>query len=188
MNDQGDLIRLLDLDQDFIIDLIYATPHNFTKQQIYQSGECYIDKHTAARLIEAKNTVKGDGYRMKIWDAYRPVSAQKRFWDILPDNNFVARPPDMNTLKEFRPSHMNGQCVDVTLTDLDGNDIPMPSEFDDFTEKASLDCPSTDPTLRKNAAYLRDVMVKAGFRPYSGEWWHFYDMTTKPVPYLDFQI
>lgn len=185
MNDLGDLIRLIDLDPDFIINLKYAGPDNFTGQTVYSSGECYINKHTALLLIQAKNAVKAQGFRMKIWDAYRPISAQRRFWDILPNNDFVARPPDMEKLTEFRPSHMNGQCVDVTLTDTQGCDIPMPSEFDDFSERATLSCPFTEPERIKNALILRSAMEQAGFASYDNEWWHFYDVTTPPAPYLD---
>ena len=179
----GNLVRLLDLDHDFIIDLRYAREDNFTGKAVYDFKDCYIDIHTAKQLIAAKNAAKKDGFRIKVWDAYRPVSAQQRFWDILPDNDFVAYPPDMDTITEFKNSHMNGQCVDVTLTDMDGNDVPMPSEFDDFTEKARLDCPKTEGEARKNGEYLRDIMVAAGFTPYSGEWWHFYDHNTEPVRY-----
>ncbi len=188
MNQQGDLIRLLDMDSEFIIDLRYATSNNFTKQKVYNSGECYINKSTAALLIKAKNIAKEKGYLMKVWDAYRPISAQERFWEILPDNNFVAYPPDMKVLTVFKPSHMNGLCVDITLTDLNGNDIPMPSEFDDFSEKASLSCPTLREEERNNAVYLKSVMESVGFKPYSGEWWHFYDMVTPPCPYLDFKF
>ncbi|MFR5149694.1 MAG: M15 family metallopeptidase [Ruminococcus sp.] len=67
---------------------------------------------------------------MKIWDAYRPIRAQKRFWEIMPNDDFIARPPDMTKIKKFRPTHMNGMCVDVTLTDKEGNEIEMPSPFD----------------------------------------------------------
>ncbi|MEY8367628.1 M15 family metallopeptidase [Anaerovoracaceae bacterium 42-11] len=181
----GNLVRLLDVDPDFIIDLVYATADNFTGSVVYDSPECYIDVDTAQRLIAAKNMAKKDGYRMKVWDAFRPTSAQQRFWDLLPDNNFVAYPPDMETITEFKNSHMNGQSVDVTLTDMDGNDIPMPSAFDDFTEKARLDCPTTSGEALKNATYLRDIMVRAGFSPYSGEWWHFYDRNPVPVRYTE---
>ena len=52
-------------------------------------------------------------------------------------------------MTKFKNSHMNGQCVDVTLTDLNGNEVPMPSEFDDFTEKARLDCKETTGEARK---------------------------------------
>ena len=185
MKEQQNLVRLLDLDPDFIIDLRYATADNFTKNVVYSSRECYIDRHTAGQLIAAKNAAKEKGFRIKVWDAFRPVSAQRRFWDLFPDNDFVARPPDVNNMTEFKNSHMNGQCVDVTLTDMNGNDIPMPSEFDDFTEKARLDCRQTTGEARKNAEFLRDIMEAAGFTPYAGEWWHFYDRNVRPVKYSE---
>lgn len=108
MNEKGNLVRLLDLDDDFIIDLKYATADNFTGQKIYNSNDCYMDRHTAEILIRAKNIFTKDGYRVKVMDAYRPISAQEKFWQILPDDNFVARPPDMAKLKVFRPTHLNG--------------------------------------------------------------------------------
>ena len=103
------MIRLLDLDADFIIDLRYATADNFTGVQVYRSAECWVDAHTAQILIQAKNIFKAAGYRVKIWDAYRPIRAQRRFWEILPDDNFVARPPEVAKIKTFRPSHRRGQ-------------------------------------------------------------------------------
>ena len=136
--DRGNLVRLFDIDDDFILDLRYATKDNFTGEQIYSSNECYMDRHTAEILIKAKDIFKKDGYRVKIWDAYRPISAQKKFWEVMPNDDFVARPPDMATIKKFRPTHMNGLCVDVTLTDMDGKEIEMPSEFDDMTGKGAL--------------------------------------------------
>ena len=188
MKEWGNLVKLTDVNDDFIIDIKYATADNFTGAVVYTSNTCYIDKNTAKRLVEAQKAAHKAGFKMKIWDAYRPVSAQKRFWELLPDNNFVAYPPDMSTMKEFKNSHMNGQCVDVTLTDMDGKDVPMPSGFDDFTEKARLDCPQTTGQARKNGEFLRDIMVEAGFTPYEGEWWHFYDRNVAPVRYSDLQL
>ena len=83
LEDKGNLIRLLDIDDDFIIDLKYATADNFTGEQIYNSAECYMDRHTAEILIKARDIFKKDGYRLKIWDAYRPISAQAKFWEVL---------------------------------------------------------------------------------------------------------
>ena len=185
---QGNLVRLLDLDHDFIIDLKYATDDNFTGQKIYASGECWIDRHTAGILCRAKDIFRKDGYRVKILDAYRPISAQKRFWEILPDDRFVARPPDMAVIKSFRPTHMNGMCVDVTLTDLAGSEIEMPSPFDTLTKAASLDDPGHTETARKNGMYLREVMESVGFIHYDEEWWHFYDVTGEPQPFTDYPI
>ena len=116
---QGNLVKLIDVDDDFIIELRYATEDNFTGKRVYESAECYIDRETLKMLIEARNVFKRDGYRIKIWDAYRPISAQKRFWEIYPDDNFVARPPDMKTMTSFRSTHMNGQCVDITQPDME---------------------------------------------------------------------
>lgn len=179
----GNLVRLLDIDKDFIIDLRYATTNNFTNSKIYNSNECYIDKNTAKLLLNAKNIFKSDGYKVVVWDAYRPVSAQQKFWDLVQDNNYVAYPPDLSKKIEFKNSHMNGQCIDITLADNMGKYIPMPSNFDDFTDFSRIDCKRINPVARKNAEYLRDVMISCGFSPYEGEWWHFYDKTTKPTPY-----
>ena len=79
MKQYENLVRLLDVDPEFIIDLKYAKPDNFTGSVVYPFTECYIDVHTAAQLVKAKEMAKKDGYRIKVWDAYRPVSAQKRF-------------------------------------------------------------------------------------------------------------
>lgn len=188
MTDQGNLIKLLELDNDFIIDLKYATDDNFTGNKVYNSGECYMDKHTAEILIKARDIFKKDGYRVKIWDAYRPISAQERFWELMPNDDFVGRPPDMSKITKFRPTHLNGLCVDITLTDMDGNDIEMPSEFDDFSERASLACETITPEAKKNGEYMKKVMEEVGFLAYENEWWHFYDVTTEPTPFMNFQI
>lgn len=185
---RGDLVRLLDLDSDFIIDLKYASSDNFTKQVIYSSKECYINKNTAKLLIEAKNRFKADGYRVKIWDAYRPVSAQRRFWEVMPNPDFVAPPPEINANKALRASHLNGLCVDITLTDSDGRELKMPSAFDEFGKSASLSCPGISDEARKNASYMKKIMESVGFEAYDMEWWHFYDRKTPPVPFIDYQI
>lgn len=186
--EKGNLVKLVEVDNEFIICLKYATSDNFTGQKIYNSDECWIDRHTAEILIKAKNIFKTAGYRVKVWDAYRPISVQAKFWEIMPNNDFVARPPDMSKIKDFKPSHMNGLCVDITLTDLEGNDITMPSEFDDMTERASLKCEKTSEEGRQNAVYMKEVMESVGFLSYENEWWHFYDVSTEPTPFMDFLI
>lgn len=94
----------------------------------------------------------------------------------------------MTKIKTFRPTHMNGLCVDVTLTDENGKDLEMPCGFDDMTEKASLLCSKTPVQGRKNAAYMKNIMESVGFQAYDKEWWHFYDVSTDPTPLMDFQI
>ena len=65
MERKGNLIKLTDLSSDFIIDLKYATPDNFTGVQVYQSADCWLDEHTAQILIKAKEIFEKDGYRVK---------------------------------------------------------------------------------------------------------------------------
>lgn len=188
MERKGNLVRLTDLSKDFIIELKYATPDNFTGTKVYQSNDCWLDEHTAEILVEAQKIFHKDGYRVKVWDAYRPIRAQQRFWEIMPNDDFVARPPDMSKLRTFRPTHMNGMCVDVTLTDWEGNEIEMPSPFDTMDERAALECPLHSPAGRKNGTYLKQVMESVGFQAYECEWWHFYDVTAEPAPFSDYEI
>ena len=105
----------------------------------------------------------------------------------MPNDDFIARPPDMTKIKKFRPTHMNGMCVDVTLTDKEGNEIEMPSPFDIMDERASLNYSGHSETGRRNGEYLKQVMESVGFQAYECEWWHFYDVSTDPAP-LDYEI
>ena len=91
MERKGNLIKLTDLSSDFIIELRYATPDNFTGMQVYQSADCWLDEHTAQILIKAKEIFKKDGYQVKIWDAYRPSRAMKSSFGIISQNRFCAR-------------------------------------------------------------------------------------------------
>ena len=66
--------------------------------------------------------------------------------------------------------------------------MEIPSAFDDFSEKAALRNAAPGSEGEKNAAYLKEVMESVGFQAYKNEWWHFYDVTTEPTPFMDFQI
>ncbi|MBP1927019.1 D-alanyl-D-alanine dipeptidase [Sedimentibacter acidaminivorans] len=188
MSDKDSLVRLLDLDPEFIIDIKYATDNNFTKQRVYNFNDCYLNKDTAILLIKAKKIFKKDGYKVKVWDAYRPIRAQKLLFEIVPIDDFVATPPDMRKPIIFEYSHMNGLSVDITLVDSNGNELEMPTEFDDFTEMAGLGCDKIPPQARKNAEYLKSVMESVGFKAYRNEWWHFNDVVTKATPYSDVEF
>lgn len=185
MSEDFRIVRLLDLDDEFIIDLKYATDDNFTGQIIYSSRECYIYEKTAKLLIEAKNIFKGDGYRVKVWDAYRPISAQSKLYEVYPIDEFVAPPPDLSKPIDYTPSHMNGMSVDITLVDRYGNEIFMPTEFDAFVPEAGLGSDNIPDIPRENAAYLCRVMESVGFEAYEYEWWHFSDNHNEPMPYSD---
>ena len=97
------------LDPEIIVDLKYATPDNFTGKVVYDFQTAIARTGTAKKLAHASKLVKDQGYRLKIWDAYRPVSAQKRLFEVYPDPKFVAKPnPNF--------SHQKGVTFDLTLT------------------------------------------------------------------------
>jgi len=181
------LVRLLDMDEKFVIDIKYATSDNFTGQKVYPVEIAVIHKETALKLIKANNRFREDGYKIKIWDAYRPVHVQQIFWDVYPDPKFVARPPSLDDPNP-RPSHCNGMSVDITLVDENGIELEMPSEFDDFSDRASASYPYMSATARKNVDYLIEIMEEYGFKNYSGEWWHFNDITSTPIKYQDIPL
>lgn len=182
------LVLLKDLDDSFIIDLRYASGNNFTGKIIYSSPICVIRRETGEKLVKAQEVVREKGYRLKVWDAYRPLHAQRKLFEVCPINDFVAKPPDKPMTSGFRPRHNNGMAVDVTLVDDEGNELEMPSEFDDFSERGRFSNPNMTDQARKNVDYLHEVMTKVGFRTYDTEWWHFVDGVEEPTPYLDIPL
>ncbi len=171
-----DFVLVTEYIPDISIDLRYATDNNFTGQVIYGFTDAYLRYGTVQKLAEAQASLRELGYSLKIWDAFRPTSAQWKLWEVCPDAQYVANPT------KGYSSHSRGNTVDVTLVDNDGSDVPMPTAFDDFSPLADRDYSDiTNETAVKNAELLEAVMKDAGFKPYSGEWWHFSDETVYPV-------
>ncbi|NLY86091.1 MAG: M15 family metallopeptidase [Tissierellia bacterium] len=179
---------LKDLDDSFIIDLRYASTNNFTGKIIYPVPVCAIRKETGEKLVKAHNIFKKDGFRIKVWDAYRPLHVQRILFEACPYNDYVAKPPEKPITSGFRPRHNNGMAVDITLVDKDGNELEMPSDFDDFSERGKLSYKYMTKEARKNVDYLHKVMNSVGFRSYENEWWHFVDNIEEPTPYLDIPL
>lgn len=152
---------------------------------MYPVEVCVIKRETGEKLVKAHEIFKESGYTLKIWDAYRPLQVQRDLYEIFPHNTFVAKPPETPITSGFRPRHNNGMCVDVTLVDRQGREIEMPSEFDDFTEKASPTSETMTEEARKNINYLIEIMEGLGFQNHGKEWWHFCDILETPTPYLD---
>ena len=175
-----EFVRIVDYVPEAVTDLKYATTENFTGQVIYDFTEAYARYGTVAKLAQAQEIFSQQGYRIKIWDAYRPVSAQFRLWEICPDGNFVSNP------NVGYSNHTRGCALDLTLIDSEGNEIEMPTSFDDFSEKADRDYSDVSPAAAENAQMLEDVMTSCGFQGYYNEWWHFND-TVRYEPELEFQ-
>lgn len=156
-------------------ELPYATEDNFTGQVIYDFPDAYLRWGTVKKLRAVSEELGQMGLGLKIWDGFRPVSAQFRLWQVCPNPTYVANPE-----KGFS-SHSRGNTVDLTLVDETGQELEMPTAFDDFTAKADRDYSDCSETAAENARLLERTMEKHGFSGYFGEWWHFTDTQDYPV-------
>ena len=163
------LVRVVDYIPDIVIDLKYATADNFTGVIIYDFSDAYLRYGTVKKLSEVQTELRDIDMGLKIWDAFRPVSAQFRLWEVYPDPVYVANP-----ITGFS-SHSRGNTVDITLVNSNGTEVQMPTGFDDFSLLADRDYSDCDEVSADHARLLENIMKEHGFTPYSGEWWHFSD-------------
>lgn len=178
----ADLVELLTLEPTFVLNIKYATKDNFTHQAVYTSGPCFLEQEAAIALKKVQEELKSQGLGLKIWDGYRPLSAQYTLWSICSDPDYVADPK-----KGSR--HNRGCAVDVTLVSLaDGKELEMPTEFDNFTPKAHRDYMDLPAQAIKNRGLLERVMHKHGFIGLPTEWWHFDYQGWEKYPILDIDI
>ena len=158
----SNLVNIETLSDEFIIDMKYASEDNFTGKKIYSIPLCALQIETAKKLITANEEFLKKGLRIKIWDAYRPLSVQKLMWEIIPIHDFVADPSKGGSI------HNSGFAVDVTLVDIQGKELEMPTEFDDFSDKASRNSSSMNESASKNLSILTNILVKHGFKILNG--------------------
>ncbi len=174
----GDLVDITELDSTIVVELKYATADNFLKDTLYSANICLLRRVVAERLIKVHRSLRPMGLGLKIWDGYRPLSVQKKMWGKLPDPRYVANP-------QRGSNHNRGAAVDVTLVDMEGNELEMPTDFDDFSQKAGSDYPYVSGPAKTNRKILQDAMRTQGFITISSEWWHFNDKDCKKYSVLD---
>lgn len=170
-----DFVRVADYIPDIVVDLRYATDNNFTGQRIYDFGELWLRYGTVKKLMPVQEELKQSGFYLKVWDGFRPTSAQFKLWEVCPDPTYVSNPNNGFS------SHSRGNTVDITLVYADGTEVVMPTGFDDFSELADRDYSDCNQEAAANALILEQMMIRYGFKPYSGEWWHFSDTQSYPV-------
>lgn len=177
----SNLIDVQSINPTIQVELRYATKNNFTGQCVYPESvtKCYVLRVVAEKLDRVQQELAKYGLGLKIWDGVRTMYAQKRFWEICPDDRYVAPPS-----KGGR--HTRGTTVDVTLVYLsDGSEVPMPTEFDTFSQKAHSTYMDLPQEIIANRTLLRDVMATYGFKELETEWWHFDLENWQNYPVLD---
>lgn len=176
------LVPLETVQPPCIAEVRYATRHNFTGRVLYPLPRVFLHRDTARALTRVQRDLQKRGLGLKVWDAYRPLSVQWKMWKLIRDDRYVSNPA------KNRGRHTRGTAVDVTLVDKLGRELPMPSDFDDFSERAHRDYRGGTAEQRRNRQLLESAMRRHGFIGYPTEWWHFDLANWKNYPPLDLSI
>lgn len=164
-----ELVDIATVDRTIAIDLRYATEHNVTGRQLYPTGtKALVLPSVAQQLAGAQAWLKQYGYRLKIWDAYRPKEAQEMLWKYAGKDQFVSDPE-----RGFGSMHSYGVSVDATLLDDWSQEATMPTKFDEFTPQAMMYYTGRDPLVRLHVNLLQKAMAYNNFYGLRVEWWHF---------------
>lgn len=159
-------VNLKDYSSDFVYDMKYATEDNFLKAKVYDCAECFLRLKTVKALVKANKSFMKKGYRIKLFDCYRPLFIQKRMWEIVSNPKYVADPKKGSI-------HNRGGAVDITLVDRNGKELDMGTSFDFFGKEASHSYMDLSDTIKANRQLLKKIMIKHNFNSFDSEWWHY---------------
>ncbi len=159
-------VNILSISSDFVLDLKYATTDNFLKEKVYECADCYLRINTAKALHNANQDFQKLGYRIKLFDCYRPIDIQKKMWKILPGTHYVANPKKGS-------KHNRGAAVDLTLVDSNGNELNMGTPFDFFGKEAHHTYYNHPKEVLENRKLLKETLEKHNFKSIYSEWWHY---------------
>lgn len=166
---EANLIELVKLDPTIKLDIRYATDNNFVGRAVYPEARAFLQKPAAKAVVKVHRQLKKQGLGLVIFDGYRPWAITKLFWEVTTGDKrkFVANP-------DKGSKHNRGCAVDLSIFDLKtGKLIPMPSGYDEFTERASPNYTGGTEEETRNRELLRKLMEDAGFTVNPNEWWHF---------------
>ena len=201
--DSSGFVLLADFVPEIIQEIRYYSSYNFVGDRIdgYEQPCALLSRETARALKSVSKEVQAQGFRLKVFDAYRPVCAVKHFvlWGI-EDLDLRMKPffyPDLKKEDLFeqgyiatQSSHSRGSAIDLTLLDMaTGKEVDMGSSFDLFSEVSHPDYQGVTPEQYENRMMLRKAMLHSGFAPIDCEWWHF-SLEDEPYPdtYFEFPV
>ncbi len=166
---EADLVELIKLDKTIKLDIRYARSDNFVGRPVYTEARAFLQRPAAEALLRVHRKLNKQGLGLAIFDGYRPWSVTKLFWEVTPEDKrkFVANPKSGSR-------HNRGCAVDLSIYDLkSGKLLPMPSDFDDFSDKAHPEYQGGTAEETRNRNILRKIMEGVGFTVNANEWWHF---------------
>ena len=199
--DTSGVVKISDVDPDIEQEIRYYSDFNFVGERIegYEEPIALLTREAATSLKDANDDLKEKGYRLKIYDAYRPQDAVDNFVEWSQDENDTGMKeyfyPELDKSVLFsqgyiarHSAHSRGSTVDITLVDAEtGSDIDMGGTFDYFGERSHADYSGITEEQYSNRMILRDAMTAHGFKPYNGEWWHF-SLINEPYPNIYFNF
>ncbi len=203
ISDRSDFVEVTEVIPGAILEIRYYSTYNFVGARIdgYERPLALMTKRAADSLKVVADELLAQGYRIKIWDAYRPQRAVDHFirWaEDLSDTTMKAVFYPMVDKSELferqyimaRSGHSRGSTVDLTLLNTQtGKELEMGSPFDWFGEESHPDFEGITAEEKANRLILREAMLRHGFKPLESEWWHF-TLADEPYPdtYFDFPI
>ena len=164
--DDNAFVNLKNYSHDFVFDMKYATADNFLKEQVYPCDECFLRVKTIKALLHANQAFIAKGYRIKLYDCYRPLAIQKKMWKIVPNPTYVANPKKGSI-------HNKGGAVDITLVDSLGVELNMGTGFDFFGPEAGHNYTDLSAEILANRQLLKSIMLQYNFKSFDSEWWHY---------------
>lgn len=164
---QKPLVDLEEISTEFSYEIRYATPNNFIGETLYDCPKCLLRPDVAEALLKANQFFCEKGYRIKIYDCYRPLEVQKKMWTKVPRPTYVGNPYGNGSI------HNKGAAVDITLETLEGCYVEMGSDYDHFGRAAHIDNFNLSKEILANRKLLFEGMRKFGFNTIRTEWWHF---------------
>ena len=176
-----DLVELSVLEPTLHLDIRYATSNNFVGRPVYAEARAFLQRPAAHALMRVHRALHAKNYGLLVFDAYRPWSITKLFWDVVPPEKreFVADPAKGS-------KHNRGCAVDLSMYDIrTGREVPMPSAYDEMSERAYPDYRGGDPETRATREILRAAMEREGFKVEPNEWWHYNYRDWQQYPILD---
>lgn len=196
-------VYLQEVIPDMELEVRYYDNNNFMGRPVngYTKPVIIISRAAATSLNLVAADLRKEGYRLKVFDAYRPQRAVNNFVEWAKD------PSDTLTKAEFYPliskdrlfdlgyiasrsGHTRGSTIDLSLVQADtGKELDMGSSYDFFGDISHHGTGKISKQQEINRNILRDAMLRHGFKLYSAEWWH-YSLPNEPFPdtYFDFPI
>ncbi|MBO4384065.1 MAG: D-alanyl-D-alanine carboxypeptidase family protein [Clostridia bacterium] len=178
LTDNGQKVYVVDV-RLFIPDIevfqIFATDNNICHVPLYENPVPVLRMETVKKLKMAAEKFAADGYRIKLYDAYRPKSVQFKLFDVIQISAYISNPYNGKA-----SNHNRAAAVDITLVDSDGNELAFPTPmhtFEKISYRSSRDKWTEE--QRNNVDYMTDVMTSCGFTTITSEWWHFGDSDAK---------